>query len=1035
MSAVETLEAGVFGPTVVRSNGLPVGLSPRERTVVTALALDHLRPMGLDAVIDAMWAGHPPKSCRQVVQNNISSLRRRFTGESIITEPGPTYRLGSGWSLDIDRFTRHVDAARRATLANDHRSAVGDYRRALDLARGEAFHDLPGGSVVDARRVRQHQLLLTAQEDAVLAELAVGGVAVAIATASALAPAEPYRELRWSLLALGLYRSGDRRGSLDALQRARRALRDGAGLDPGPVMQRLERMILDDDPLLLDPSPRAVLGLDPAQKVAVDRVAPRVLGTDNDIDRVRSLCARSVGTDTAVWITMTGETAVDAAAIARTVALDASLDGWTILEATCHPQARRVLEPLGSLARQVMEQMPDPNETFDVPVLEGLRVLWGDGIEHVESRDSAEPGDAAVEALGKCAQRSPTLVVIEQAQHLSASARGHLERLIAFPIPLVLLAVGASLDVAVPGGAEVVRLSAAIDQVDVELPEPPVLEDRPDGLIDVVTLIAVAGAPLSFEVILGTGRAPRGLRRVLTAGVDVGDLRPARDGGFDVVSRLIRTSAIERLSVDDRREVHRSLAMSFLGHGQVFAAAPHLLASSGDPELVIENVAAAAAQATRAAMFVEAAALLGEAIERSCAHFGTHHERTLRLMLDRAENLRRLGDVAYLDVVWEVVRRADAAELHTLYALGAAALCKLGPLTHAGELDDRVASVVVDALVRCDDAEARARCAGEATLFFSMGGRVDLCRGYFDEALALSREIADDALMISALGSAYLVLAHPSDAHQRRELAVEMLARAQRMADDDATCEALHFVFSVQLQHCDPMLRIGHAAQDALAQRLGPGRRWMADYQRCCLAHLDGRLDESLAIASQWIDRAPVSRSRALTTYTMALLVVRLAQGRGQELSGQIDDAIAEHAAMPAWRAIAAFLAAERGETDRVIEECEVLGNGAALPSDMAWGGAALLLARAVARSADRTRAAQLRDLIAPYSGSFTWVGSATVGPFDLALTELSVTLGDIGDAQRYLVSLERCVDRLGAAVYQPDVDRLRLLVDDAGRR
>ncbi len=1034
MSAVDTLEVAVFGPTVVRSNGLPVSLSPRERAVVTALAIDHLRPIALDAVIDAIWVRDPPDSCRQVVQNNVSTLRRRFTSASVVTESGPTYRLGSMWSLDLDRFTRHVDAARRATLVNDHRSAVGEYRRALDLARGETFHDLPSGPVVDARRARLRQLLLTAQEDAVLAELAVGGVAVAIATASVLAPAEPYRELRWSLLALGLYRSGDRRGSLDALQRARRTLRDGVGLDPGPVMLRLERMILDDDPVLADAPPRDVLGLDRTQHVSVDHVAPRVLGTGDDIDRVRALCARSVELDTAVWITVTGDAPIEASAMARTATLDASLDGWCVLEATCHPQARRVLEPLGSLARQVMEQLPDPTKTFEPSVLAGLAALWGDGIERFDRIDGIEPGDAAVEALRCCAQRSPTLVVIEQAQHLSVSALGHLGRLIALPIPMVVLAVGATVDVPIPAGAEVIRLSAsrergATDQPDTDTVS---IEDRPGGLIDVATLIVVAGAPLSFEVILGTGRAPRGVLGVLTAGVDAGDLRAVRDGGFDVVNGSIRTAVIEQLALDDRREIHRSLAVSFLSRGEVFAAAPHLLASSGEPELVIENVTTAADQATRAAMFVEAAVLLGEAIERSSDHFGTHDERTLRLMLARSENLRRAGDSTYLDVVWEVVHRSEEAQLNTVYALGAAALCKLGPLTHAGEPDERVARVVADALARCDDAEARARCAGEATLFFSMGGRADLCRAYFDEALALARDVDDDAVMISALGNAYLVLVHPSDAAQRRELAAEMLARADRTGDDDATCEALHFAFSVQLQHCDPMLRIGHAAQDALAQRLGPGRRWMADYQRCCLAYLDGRLDESLDIASHWVEGAPVSTSRALTTYTMALLVVRLAQGRGQELTGQIDDAIAEHAAMPAWRAIAAFLAAERGDIERVLDECDALGNGAALPSDMAWSGAALLMARAVARTGDRERAEQLRELIVPYSGTFTWVGSATVGPFDLALTELSLALGDIADAKRYLVSLERCVDRLGAEVYRPDVERLRALVDHA---
>lgn len=1034
---MHTIELAIIGSTIVRVDGLPVGLSVRERSVLTALATEHPLPVALGALVDAIWVHDPPQSCRQIVQNNVSALRRRFSHESILTEVGPTYRLGPGWTLDLDRFTRHVDAARRAGFTNDHRAEVSHFRRALDLVRGEPFQDLASGAAIEARRARSQHLVLTAQEDGVLAELAAGNVAAAISSASALAPAEPYRELRWSLLALALYRSGDRRGSLEAVQRARRTLGEGAGLDPGPTLLRLERMIFDDDPRLSDAAPRAVLGLDHSEQVSLDRILTRFVGAERDIDRVRSLCARALESDTSSWITVTGEHPLATAAFSQQIALDASLDGWTVLEARCSSQAFQVLEPLGALARRAVELMPDPAGMLDESALTGLAMLWGD--DAGDGRDSNDPGAAAIDVMVRSAERSPTLLLIEEAQHLTTSATGYLAQLASMPVPLVLLAVGSTVAVPVPDGAEVIRLGTILIDPGADGADEhsmgsagEAINVRSAAVDDVATTIAVAGSPLSYEILVDTGRFAEDLRTLLVAAVDLGVLAPARDGGFELTDSSLGDALVDRLDVDTSREIHSALASSLLSHRQVFAAAPHLLASSGDPELVIDNVTAAASQATSAAMFVEAAALLDQAVVRSAGHTGANAEGTLHLMLARAENLRRAGDPAYLDVIWEVVRRSDEAQLHTIYALAAAALCKLGPLTDAGALDERVVDVVARALIRCDDAEARARCAGEATLFFSMAGRVDLCREYFDEALSLARQVGDESLMISALGNAYLVLTHPSEVLRRKELASEMLARAERCDDDDARCEALHFMFSVQLQQCDPMLRTSLERQVALAERLGPGRRWMAEYQRCTLAFIDGRLDEALDLASGWTQRAPVSAARAATTHAMVLLVVRLAQGRGDELREQIDQAIIEHAGMPAWRGIAAYLAAQRGDSERVLSECDAVGNGAGLPFDLAWGGAVMLLGRAVATTGDRPRAAQLLDLIAPHAGTFTWIGSITVGPFDLALAELALALGEIDAAGHHVASLERCVELVGATVYEPDVVRLRREIDHA---
>lgn len=92
-----------------------------------------------------------------------------------------------------------------------------------------------------------------AEESLVDARLAAGEDVVADATA--LVSAEPIREHRWWLLALGLYRCGRQSDALAALRRARRTLQEELGLDPSEQLVALERAILTQDAALAGPVP------------------------------------------------------------------------------------------------------------------------------------------------------------------------------------------------------------------------------------------------------------------------------------------------------------------------------------------------------------------------------------------------------------------------------------------------------------------------------------------------------------------------------------------------------------------------------------------------------------------------------------------------------------------------------------------------------------------------------------------------------------------------------------------------------------
>jgi DNA-binding SARP family transcriptional activator len=712
----------VIGPTAL--DGVE-RMTPRALQVLAALAVDPSRAVPVEAVIDEIWATATPRTARQVVHNAVSVVRRRYGAEAIESEPSSAYRLGCTWVTDETQLLRALDEA-KAYGASGHVDLELQRRRsASSLVRGELFHDLQESDRIAARRAGFRQICLTMDEDLVFALLAAGEPAGAAAEAAALAGLEPYREIRWSLLALALYRCNDRRASLEAMQRGRRGLRHDLGLDPGPVMVRLESMVLHDDPRLHDPSPRLALGVAASEKTRVATVTP----------------------------------------------------------------------PIADVA--------DPRER---------------------------------------------LALLErQASALTATGR-HAEAGLAL--------------------AAAVEVSATIDG-----------EDSP---------------------------------------------------------------------------------------------------------------------------------------------------ATMALRLRHAERLRRANDPLYVDTVWGIVERAERVGDTVSYALGAAALCKLSHTTKSGLLDDRVTGAVERALATCTDIAARARVAGEATTYFSMGGEPDRCRALFDEALALARQVDDDALLFAALGNAYLALPHPADQALRTQVASDMVMIAERLDDDDARLEALHTMFSVQLQTNDPLLRTTLARQDALARSVGSAARcWMADYQLASLALIEGRLDESAALLRHSFERAPVDVSRAWGTVLVGMVFVRSAQGRSEEVRADVEAVVDAAPMIPGWRAILAWLASQRGDHTEALRLCDGLDLGRGLAVDVSWSGAMIVLGRTIATCGDAPRIATMYEALAPYSGLVSWVSSTTAGPFDLPLAELALAAGDLDAARRHLDGVRHTIDRLGAELYRPDLDRL----------
>ncbi|MEV6279644.1 BTAD domain-containing putative transcriptional regulator [Nocardia sp. NPDC051832] len=257
------LVARVLGPLEITCDGRPLDIGgPLPRRLLAALILAAGRPVPVDRLADLVWHDTVPRRPAQALQVYVSRLRTALAGagRDLIERDHGGYALRlAPQSVDAIRFTGDVEQA-SALLSDDQPArAAAVLSEALGLWRGEPYSDLAEADLVLAERARLTEVREVAIETRLDAVLSTGAAPAAIGELEAAARQAPHREHRWALLALGLYRSDRQADALDALRRARRLLAEDLGVDPGPELQRVEHMILAQDPHLLLP-PNTIRG-------------------------------------------------------------------------------------------------------------------------------------------------------------------------------------------------------------------------------------------------------------------------------------------------------------------------------------------------------------------------------------------------------------------------------------------------------------------------------------------------------------------------------------------------------------------------------------------------------------------------------------------------------------------------------------------------------------------------------------------------------------------------------------------------------
>jgi len=251
-----SVEIRLLGPLEVVIDGRTVELpSAKARLVLAALLVRANEVVSTDRLFEVLWGAQPPESAANTLQTYVAHLRgalepdrARRTGGQVLVTRQPGYLLAIGPDgIDAVRFERLAEQGRRE-LATAPADSAHTLRTALALWRGEALTDFTFEPFAQADITRLTERRLSALEDRIGADLALGEHSGLPGELTQLVNEHPLRERLAGQLMVALYRSGRQADALRAYGRLREVLVEQLGIEPNPTLVRLERAILEQRP-------------------------------------------------------------------------------------------------------------------------------------------------------------------------------------------------------------------------------------------------------------------------------------------------------------------------------------------------------------------------------------------------------------------------------------------------------------------------------------------------------------------------------------------------------------------------------------------------------------------------------------------------------------------------------------------------------------------------------------------------------------------------------------------------------------------
>jgi DNA-binding SARP family transcriptional activator/Tfp pilus assembly protein PilF len=241
----------LLGPLEVRAGEQWRGIgAPKWRSVLAALLINSGQIVPADVLINEVWGDAPPARAANLVSIYVLRLRRLIedADNELLVTRAPGYQLRvAATGTDALQFEAMVRDGQRTFAAGDPQAAASQLAGALALWYGSPLADVPPTPLVEAEAERLTELRLGAIELHITAELACGGHAQAVPDLRRLLVDNPLREGLWLLLMKALDGAGRHAEALEVYGRARSAIADQLGVDPGSELRQLHAELLAKD--------------------------------------------------------------------------------------------------------------------------------------------------------------------------------------------------------------------------------------------------------------------------------------------------------------------------------------------------------------------------------------------------------------------------------------------------------------------------------------------------------------------------------------------------------------------------------------------------------------------------------------------------------------------------------------------------------------------------------------------------------------------------------------------------------------------
>lgn len=1007
----------LLGPVaLLEPDASVVEFSAIQSKLLSRLAISAPQPVGLDALVEAVWGTNPPASARQSIQNQISRIRTR-TDHDVIATQGGGYVLGV--STDVILMHGASLEAERLLHTGDAEGAFAAADTALGLWHGEPAADIESMNGLVAFRYSVHASRELIEILRLEAALALGMRSWTLPEAIRLSAESPLDERRVAGYARSLMLNGRRGDALAVIGNTRRQLRTELGVDGGSYLDEVELEIV---------------GSDPSTTMHGGTVSnSRLFGRETEIDTILNAIQQAK----AVQIVGEPGSGVSRLLLEAAIRMNSLGHRCVMVRAERHP-----LEPV-SLIEEILDELG--------VTVSGVRGVLSSFVNLLESVSRTKPvvlivddahfvGPSSWQALEAAASASGVTVLVgAHGPELSLSGSlcvelGPLEHPAVSAIARSYgLSDGSTLDwLATESGGNALVVHLLIDTIKNDPSFVATSNWSPDlgQLVDRLTAHLDAAQRYDLQVAaVGGDRFPveafAHLARTVSSNPPDGLVDWLDDGTQRFRHGAVRDLLYVEMPRGQVIDLHFALAHAAqkVGAPNSTVASHFLAAESLDPDAAIDACRLAASDATRVGAHADSAEWLSQALAIARDR---NDALALEISIEYADALRLSGDPSHVDKLVSAIQRALRHGNDELIAGAAFALLQLGGTTGLGDSDSVVGKYAHLAMEAIVDPELRSRVDAAASLAWSMSGNEQRCAEMFERA---EKAAITSQARRQVLPFAYLALGHPKDLGSRRILSEELVELAREANDPVAMFEATHLKFSTHLQHGEGhLMRRSSDEMKTLISRVGDvGRRWATLYCSAAVAHIDGndelcekRSDEAFAIFS------PVAPERAYAVYGSQLLPLRLGQGRLGELRDILADMVSDQSLVTAWHSAFA-LALAVDEPDTSARELASIHIRAALDNsqrDFTWLSGQVITASAAALIRNQALIEECLVELEPWAHLVAWQGTCSYGPVAHVLAMLYSAANDVENARRYLEQGNGLAESLGTP---PEVTEQRL--------